>query len=48
MVDRNILVDKANECAYNFQNFRSINTFGREIYDGKITLEKLIKIKVIY
>ena len=33
---------------YNFINFQTIKTFGREIYPGKITFNKLMKIKVVY
>ena len=31
---------RTNEHAYNFQNFRTTNTFGRDIYNGKITLKE--------
>ena len=31
---------KANKCTYNFQNFRAINTFGRDIYNVTITTKE--------
>ena len=31
-----------------FKNFRTINTFARDIYNGRNTLKELMKIKVIY
>ena len=37
-VDREKLVYRASECTYSFQNFRTIKTFGRDIYNGEITL----------
>ena len=40
MVDRENLVYRTNEYTYSFKNFRSINTFGRDIYNGKITLKE--------
>ena len=39
-IDREKLVSKASEYTYNFRNFRTIRTFGRDIYEGKITLEE--------
>ena len=42
-VDRESLYYKTNEYTYNFQNFRTINTFGRDIYNGTITLKKADK-----
>ena len=39
-VDREILVYRTNEYTYDFRNFLTINTFGREIYNGKITLKE--------
>ena len=39
-VVRENLVYKTNEYTYNFQNFLTINTFGRDIYDGTITLKE--------
>ena len=39
-VDRENLVYRTNECTYSFKNFRTISTFGRDIYNGKITLKE--------
>ena len=39
-VDREKLVYWASEYAYSFKNFSTIRTFGRDIYEGEITLEK--------
>ena len=39
-IDREKLVYRASEYTYNFRNFRTIRTFGRDIYEGKITLKE--------
>ena len=39
-VDREKLYYRTNEYTYNFQNFRTMNTFGRDIFNGAITLKK--------
>ena len=39
-VDREKLVYRASEYTYNFRNFRTVRTLGRDIYEGKITLEE--------
>ena len=39
-IDRERLVYKANEDTYSFKNFETIKTFGEDIYDGTITLNK--------
>ena len=39
-VDREKLVYKTNEYTYSFENFQTIKTFGKDIYDGTITLEE--------
>ena len=39
-VDREKLVYRASEYTYSFKNFRTIRTFSRDIYEGKITLEE--------
>ena len=39
-INREKLVYRASEYTYDFRNFRTIRTFGREIYDGKISLEE--------
>ena len=40
-VDRENLVHRKNN--YNFKIFQAINTFGREIYKGKTTLQEAIE-----
>ena len=42
-VDREKLVYRASEYTYSFQNFRTIRTFGRDIYNGEITIEEADK-----
>ena len=37
MVDREKTFYRTNEYKYSFKNFRTINTFGIDIYNGKIT-----------
>ena len=39
-VDREKLVYRASEYTYSFQNFRTIRTFGIDIYNGDITLKE--------
>ena len=39
-VDREKLVYRASEYTCNFRNFRTIRTFGRDIYEAKITLKE--------
>ena len=39
-VDREKLVYKASEYEYSFQNLLTIRTFGRDIYNGEITLKE--------
>ena len=39
-VDREKLINKTKEYTYSFKNFRTIKAFGRDIYDGKITLKE--------
>ena len=39
-IDREILVYKTNEYTYNFENFQTIKTFGKDIYDAAITLKE--------
>ena len=39
-VDREKLVYEASEYEYNFQKFLTIRTFGRDIYNGEITLKE--------
>ena len=40
---REKLVYEANEYTYSFKNFQTIKAFGRDIYEGNITLEKANK-----
>ena len=47
-VDREKLVYETNEYTCSCKNFQTIKTFGRDIYEGKIQLKKLINIKPIY
>ena len=39
-VDREKLIYETNEYTYSFKNFQTIKTFGRDIYEGKITFKK--------
>ena len=39
-VDREILVCKTNKYTYSFDNFQTMKTFGKDIYDGTITLKE--------
>ena len=39
-IDREKLIYETNEYTYSFKNFQTIKTFGRDIYDGKITIEE--------
>ena len=39
-IDRKNLVFRASESTYNFRNFGIVRTFGRDIYESKITLEE--------
>ena len=38
--DRKKLIYKTNDYTYSFKNFQTIKAFGRDIYEGNITLEK--------
>ena len=42
-VHREKLVYRASEYTYSFHNFRTIRTFGRDIYNGAITIEEADK-----
>ena len=42
-VDREKLIYETNEYTYNFKNFQTIKTFGRDIYEGKITIKEAEK-----
>ena len=39
-IDREKLVYRASEYTYNFRNFQTVRTLGRDVYEGKITLEE--------
>ena len=39
-VDREMLVYESSEYTYSFQNFQTIRTFGRDIYNGEITINE--------
>ena len=39
-VDREKLIYETDEYTYSFKNFQTIKTFGRDIYEGKITIEE--------
>ena len=39
-VGREKLFYKSDKNKYNFKNFQTIRTFGKDIYEGKITFEK--------
>ena len=41
--DREKIVYRASEYTYNFRNFRTIKAFGRDIYEGNVTLEVATK-----
>ena len=43
VVNKENLVYRTNEYTYNFKNFQTINTFGRDIYNGIITLKEADK-----
>ena len=42
-VDREKLIHKIIEYTYSFQNFQTIKTFGRDIYEGKTAIEEADK-----
>ena len=42
-IDREKLVYNASGNTYNFRNFQTIKTFGKDIYNGEITLKKADK-----
>ena len=39
-VDRKKLIYETNEYTYSFENFQTIKTFGRDVYEGKITIKE--------
>ena len=39
-IDREKIVYRASKYTYDFRNFRTVRTFGRDIYEGKISLEE--------
>ena len=42
-VNRGKLIYETDEYTYSFKNFQTIKTFGRDIYEGKITIEETDK-----
>ena len=42
-MEKTVLVYITNEYTYSFKNFRTINTFDRDIYNGAITLKETDK-----
>ena len=42
-VEREKLIYKTNEYTYSFKNLQTKKTFGRDIYEGKITIEEAEK-----
>ena len=40
-IDREKLVYRASEYTYNFRNFRTVRTLGRDVYEGKITSKEV-------
>ena len=47
-VDREKLIYETDEDAYSFKNLQTIKTFGRDIYEGKITIKEADKYRLIY
>ena len=45
-VDREKLVYETSEYKYRFKNFQTIKSFGRDIYEGKITIEEVDEYQV--
>ena len=39
-VDREKLIYKTNEYTYSFKNCQTVKAFGRDIYEGKITIKE--------
>ena len=39
-VDREKFIYETNEYTYSFKNFQTIKAFGRDIYEGKITIKE--------
>ena len=39
-VDREKLIYETNDYTYSFKNFQTIKAFGRDIYEGKITIKE--------
>ena len=47
-IEREKLFYKTNKYRYDFRKFQTIRNFGKDIYDGEITLEEVMKINQIY
>ena len=39
-IDKEKLIYETDEYTYSFKNFQTIKTFGRDIYEGKITIKE--------
>ena len=47
-IDREKLIYETDEDAYSFKNLQTIKAFGRDIYEGKITIKEADKYRLIY
>ena len=47
-VDREKLIYETDEDAYSFKNLQTIKAFGRDIYEGKITIKEADKYRLIH
>ena len=47
-VDRENLYYKTNRYKHNFQNFRTVSAFGRDIYIGTITIKETSSVKKVF
>ena len=46
-VDRKKLIYETNEYTYSFENFQTIKTFGRDVYEGKITIKENLLVETM-
>ena len=47
-IDREKLIYETDEDAYSFKNLQTIKAFGRDVYEGKITIKEADKYRLIY
>ena len=47
-IDREKLIYETDEDAYSFKNLQTIKAFGRDIYEGKITIKEADKYRLIH